>query len=102
MFWREASNFDWSRNAETLLKLPMTSRTIPEVEELLANSQINRRYSVGGNVAWIAAEWNPDLQAKLGTAQTFFGRPSTITRSSEPGPFGQAIQRALDPALKFG
>lgn len=101
MFWRAASDFDWAHNAETMLKLPMTSRTIHEVEDLLANSQINRRYSVGGNVAWIATEWNADLQAKLGTAQTFLGRPSTVARSSEPGPFGQAIQRALNPALKF-
>lgn len=101
-FWRAASNFDWARNSESLLKLPMTSRTIPAVEELFANSQIHRRYSVGGNVAWIATEWNADFQLKLGSVQTFLGQPSTITRSREPGPFGQAIRRALDPALKFG
>ena len=71
------------------------------LEELFANSPINRRYSVGGNVAWIATEWNADFQLRLGSVQTFLGQPSTITRSSEPGPFGQAIQRALDPALKF-
>ena len=101
MFWRAASNFDWACKAETLLKLPMTSRTIPEVEELLANSQIHRRYSVGGNVGWIATQWNIDFQLKLGSVQTFLGQPTTITRATEPGPFGQAIQRALDPALKF-
>ena len=101
LFWQAASNFDWACKAEKLLKLPMTSRTIPEVEELFANSQICRRYSVGGNVAWIATEWNADFQLRLGSVQTFLGQPSTITRSSEPGPFGQAIQRALDPASKF-
>ena len=102
IFWRAASNFDWACNAETLLKLPITSRAIPKVENFLTDSQKNRRYSVGGNVAWIATEWTADLQAKLGMAQTFLGQSSTIIRSSEPSPFGQAIQRALDPALKFG
>lgn len=102
MFWRAASNFDWARNSESLLKLPMTPRTIPAVEKLLANSHIDRRYSVGGNVGWIATEWTSDLQAKLGNVQHFFGQPSIRFNSSEPGPFGQAIRRALDPALKFG
>ena len=101
-FWRAASNFDWARNAESLLKLPITSRTIPVLEEVFANCPINRRYSVGGNIAWIATEWTSDLQAKLGNVQHFFGQPSIRFNSSEPGPFGQAIRRALDPALKFG
>ena len=101
IFWRAASNFEWARNLESLLKLPMTPRSIPEVEGHLANSQIERRYSVGGNVAWLATEWTSDLQIKCGAIQTFLGQPREVSQSNESGPFGQAIKRAMDPELKF-
>ena len=101
IFWRSASNFEWARNSESLLKLPVTPRSIPLVEGLLANSQIERRYSVGGNVAWLATEWSSELQTKCGTIQTFLGQPNQEIQSIEKGPFGRAIKRAIDPEMKF-
>ena len=101
IFWRAASNFEWARNLESLLKLPLTPRSIPDVEWHLANSQIERRYSVGGNVAWLATEWTSDLQTKCGAIQTFLGQAREVAQSNESGPFGQAIKRAIDPEIKF-
>ena len=103
MFWRAASNFEWAHNSESLLKLPMSPRSIPQVEGHFANSQsqIVRRYSVGGNVAWLATEWTSDLQIKCGAIQTFLGQPREVSQSNESGPFGKAIKRAMDPEMKF-
>ena len=101
IFWRAASNLDWARNSESLLKIPITPKSILPVEGHLANSHIERRYSVGGNVAWLATEWTSDLQIKCGTIQTFLGQPLEVSQSIQPGPFGQAIKRAIDPDMKF-
>ena len=101
LFWRAASNFDWTHNTESMLKLPMTPKSIPVVEGHLANPQIDRRYSVGGNVVWLATDWTSELQIKCGTIQTFLGRPNQEIQSIEKGPFGRAIKRAIDPEMKF-
>ena len=101
VFWQTASNLDWASESPTLLKLPITPNSIPALERQLAMTQINRRYSVGGNVAWIATDWTNEISSQFGEAQTFLGRPSPLAMPTTPGPFGQAIKRALDPEMKF-
>jgi glycolate oxidase FAD binding subunit len=101
LFWRAASNFEWAGEAPTLLKLPITPNAIPALERHLAMAQTNRRYSVGGNVAWIAADWTNEWSSQFGEAQTFLGRPNPLVQPTTPGPFGRAIKRALDPEMKF-
>ncbi len=100
-FWQAASNFDWVPNSGLLLKLPITPTMIPVLEREWAGRQMDRRYSVGGNVAWIAANLNADGLNTLGAAQSFLGPRSKSFNIGKPGPFGQAIKRALDPELKF-
>ena len=101
LYWRAATHFEWASDLESLLKLPITPTSIPELDRQLANDNIARRYSVGGNVVWIAMEWTEDWNSKFGEAQIFLGQPNGYSPPHEPGPFGQAIQRALDPMLKF-
>ncbi len=101
LFWRAASNFDWVPVTKSLLKLPTTPTMIPELERELAGKQLERRYSVGGNVVWIASETNSEGLNRFGGAQTFLGQASKVSDSMASGPFGQAIKRALDPDLKF-
>ena len=101
LFWQAASNFDWVPDSGLLLKLPITPRMIPELERQWNGTSINRRYSVGGNVAWIATEANAEMLDGIDGAQSFLGPPCKNGKIREPGPFAQAIQRALDPDLKF-
>ena len=101
VFWRTASNLDWVGEASTLLKLPITPNLIPALERQLSAKQINRRYSVGGNVAWIATDWTNEMSSQFGEAQIFLGRHTPLAMPTTPGPFGQAIKRALDPEMKF-
>ena len=101
MYWQAVSNFEWADNVNSLLKLPITPSAIPKLDGRLAIENIDRRYSVGGNVAWIAMEWRSELFAEFGAAQTFLGKPNEWSKPIEQGPFGQAIKRALDPEMKF-
>ena len=101
LFWRAASNFEWAGKVKSLLKLPITPSTIPALDQQLAHENIDRRYSVGGNVAWIVTEWTSKWLSEFGAAQTFLGQPNEWSKTAEPGPFGQAIRRALDPVMKF-
>jgi len=101
LFWRAAANFDWVPATKSLLKLPTTPTMIPELDRDLAGKQWDRRYSVGGNVVWIAIDRNSEWLNAFGAAQMFLGQLSRDLKSFEPGPFGQAIKRALDPELKF-
>ena len=102
-YWRAATNLEWARDKGSLVKLPITPNAIAAMDRQCSHSQIDRRYSVGGNVAWIATAWNEQWSQQLGDAQTFLG-PLPIEDIGSPrelGPFGRAIKYALDPESKF-
>jgi len=99
-FWSDGSSLEWAQDTP-LLKLPITPLAIPELEQILSRDKIVRRYSVGGNVAWIASQWNEPWPSNFGAAQVFLGRPNTTIKPPELGPFGIAIKRALDPEMKL-
>jgi glycolate oxidase FAD binding subunit len=102
-YWRTISNLNWAEEAQYLAKLPITPNAIVAIDSFLTTSQIARRYSVGGNVAWIATEWNDDCTHRLGDAQMFLCKIPfrSPTKSKATSRFGQAIKRALDPDSKF-
>lgn len=101
LYWRAASNFEWAGEVKSLLKLPLTPNSIPVLDRQLAIANVDRRYSVGGNVVWIAMEWTTDWMSKFGAAQIFLGKTNGYAAPNGQGPFGQAIKRALDPQMKF-
>ena len=57
--WRGAREFSWVPSGWTLVKAPLTPRRIVELETGFGEMQTIRRYSSGGNVAWIAAPGSP-------------------------------------------
>jgi glycolate oxidase FAD binding subunit len=106
--WEEAREFRWVPPGWTLVKVPVTPRRLPELEGELARGQSLRRYSAGGNVAWVA--WPEDVSPlaavldRLGLrglrvlgppGPPFLGRP-------EPDGFGRRVKQALDPLGRFG
>jgi glycolate oxidase FAD binding subunit len=102
-FWQAAANVEWTQPQESLYKFAINSKSIPEFEAQLIGKNINRRYCVGGNVAWIATDLQSNMSQALGPAQMFFSDSSMMQHPQPytPGPFGQAIKRALDPYNKF-
>lgn len=94
-FWRDIREMGWANGA--LSKLPLTPSRIAALEgQILAHAQpIPRRYSVGGNVAWLAT----DQPIANFESQAFLGNHRPTPRP--PNAFAQRIKQALDPNNKF-
>ncbi len=104
-FWREAREMGWLDAGEALIKVPLTPRLIPTLDARVARAK--RRYSVGGNVAWIAAADIAAMDALLSSLRL----SGMVMRSqiADPcigyrpfNPFAERLKRALDPQNKFG
>jgi glycolate oxidase FAD binding subunit len=106
-YWRSVSNLEWVGKTSPLVKLPTTPHEIMEMDARLTQMQIDRRYCVGGNVAWIATEegteWKHGWKHACGPGQFFYCGSKSVAadKQAEPGPFGKALKRALDPESKF-
>ncbi len=99
-YWLDVSSFVWAPSA-SMLKLPITAKVIPELEQTLSDSQVLRRYSVAGNVVWIASPQCESGWSKFGTPQVFLGCSKESIGSPRTGPFGLALKRAIDPEMKW-
>ena len=52
--WEEIKDFGWVPNDTILVKVPIIPKHLQQLDEILSESSIRRRYSAGANVAWIA------------------------------------------------
>ncbi len=104
-YWESQNQFSWTPTATQLVKIPVAPKQISTLDKYLANMQ--RRYSVGCNVAWVAAT---DIAA-LHTALTklnlvglqFTGQTNDPYLGVRKGlPFAHHIKQALDSTHKFG
>jgi glycolate oxidase FAD binding subunit len=103
--WREAREFLWQPSGSSLVKVPLTPAKIPGLETRLREiglSQSPRRYSSGGNLAWICVNEVAALKKilhELGLAGL------VINGSSQHGLIGKQtglgmlsrVAQALDP-----
>jgi hypothetical protein len=109
--WRSLKEFDWSPEGHGLLKIPITPGVITSLEQVLTgfDEDIPRRYSVAGNVAWLA--WPESLgerrcekllaQLDL-SALAISGRWSCPLLGTQPGRiFAKRLCSVLDPEGKF-
>ena len=105
--WRAARELAWAPPTGALVKAALTPGRIPRLEALLAGKPVSRRYSCGGQMAWLAAqaslkemdEWFKQLQLN-GIA--FFGPPGWPRLGEFTGrPFYRRVKDALDPARHF-
>jgi len=107
--WEDAREFTWVPTAVPLVKVPLTPKRIPGFDAALASVGAERRYSVGGNVAWVA--WAEGLRlADLDHVLSAQGLSGLVVR----GPLGRSalgtiagaafarrVKVALDPAGRF-
>ncbi len=105
--WSESREFGWLPNGFQLVKLAMTPNRIKELSVRIG--ELPRRFSVGGNVAWVG--WPGDRDSaelghvlrELSCAGVFVtGQPqSPYLGIVQDNPFAQRIRAAIDPHGKF-
>lgn len=106
-YWQNIREFDWLNEDTTLVKIPITPRHVPHLEEFLENNVCERRYSVGANIAWVA--WSKPIESldryliENGlSGLTILGSPGRSRIGiRKAGSFYQRIKRALDPSGKW-
>lgn len=111
--WQQAREFVWVPQGWGVIKVPLTPGRIFVLEERLDGREAKRRYSVGGNVGWLA--WTPEDDSV-----SFFNTPDSILTSLDLpgqvflGPAGslflglrsgeallRRVKQALDPQGRF-
>lgn len=109
--WHKASHYGWAKDTTHLVKLPLVPTDVPRLEARIAHwdGEVKRRYSVGGNVvylAWKDAAITETLQKTLRTA----GRSAIALRGQWNNPqlgpttanaMSDRLLQALDPDNKF-
>ncbi len=106
--WQEARELRWVPDGGCLVKVPLNPARLASLDAAISTMSARRRYSAGGNVAWIAlgADQLPGLEAAL-NAQSLAGlvvlgppgRPRLGQRTGED--FARRVKAALDPAGRF-
>jgi hypothetical protein len=90
-----------------LVKVPVTLSAIPELDRLLAAADARRRYSAGGNVAWITwiggvAELDALLRSRGLAGLVLAGpSPAPLIGSVRGEGFRRRVKSALDPEGRF-
>lgn len=108
-FWRDLTELAWVFPGGCLVKAPLSPARIPDLEAQLRASEVKRRYSSGGNVAWLS--W-PDTGGRaraeailgaLGLAgMQLAGSPGEALLGAQPGQsFWRRVKQALDPGGRF-
>jgi glycolate oxidase FAD binding subunit len=107
-YWRNAREFSWIPAGTALVKVATTPDRIAVLERRLAEDTGKRRYSVGGNVAWIAwrgplATLDQILRDEGLAGLVVLGEPRRALIGARQGTaFSQRIKQALDPEGRFG
>ncbi len=103
--WRAVRELTWVPAGWSLVKVPLTPKKILGLEQHLMAQDI-RRYSVAGQVAWIATADRARLDAIL--TQTglnglvLIGPPAQVRLGVQPGAsFERRVKQALDPHGRF-
>ncbi|HLF28297.1 MAG TPA: FAD-binding protein [Anaerolineae bacterium] len=105
--WRNICELAWGPAGWSVIKVPLTPRRIAALEHSLTGVQARRRYSGGGQVAWIASpESLPTLDALLNeqglSGLVVWGPPGQSRLGIRVGEsFERRVKAALDPAGRF-
>jgi glycolate oxidase FAD binding subunit len=103
--WRATRELAWVPAGWSLVKVPVTPKKIAGLEQRVAGDTI-RRYSVAGQVAWIATPDRAALDATLTQAGlsglALVGPAGKARLGIHPGaPFERRVKLALDPSGRF-
>ena len=105
--WQTANEFDWVPEGSVLVKAPLSPTTLLGFDQQIDGRDLNRRYSAGGNVAWLA--WNGPMD-ELGTLLGARHLPGLVLTGEANNPligsfagreFYRRIKQTLDPDGRF-
>jgi glycolate oxidase FAD binding subunit len=107
--WRAAAELDWVDPTQALVRVALTPSRIAGLDAELGSRGARARYSLGGNLAWVA--WPADralgeLDGVL-TALDLAGAALTgrtdrpLLGRSGAGPFAARVRSAIDPHERF-
>jgi glycolate oxidase FAD binding subunit len=105
--WFSSREFNWAPADCSLVKVATTPAQLPALEQHLATAPALRRYTVGGNLTWLA--W-PGALAGLHDALLALNLSGLVLRGAVEHPllgapinsgFIRRVKQALDPAGKF-
>jgi glycolate oxidase FAD binding subunit len=105
--WRRAREFSWAATEAPLVRVPLTTPQVPQLDPMLDRHGARRRYALAGNVAFVS--WPQPLEQiatalnGLGlTGQILIGPPGRrfIGKSSDDE-FGRRVAAVLDPDGRF-
>jgi glycolate oxidase FAD binding subunit len=108
--WQRVKELAWVPSGWALVKVPLTPKRLPILETQLAKVEAQRRYSAGGNLAWLAWPGGENWPNKLDTLLTsldlsglvLFGPPGVTRLGVNPGaPLARRVKQALDPGGRF-
>jgi glycolate oxidase FAD binding subunit len=108
--WRNVRELKWLPEGWSLIKVPVTPKRIPTLDQALpavGSSTALRRYSSGGQAAWIALADRAESLEPILIAQELSGlvligatdRSRLGVRAGEP--FERRVKQALDPQGRF-
>jgi glycolate oxidase FAD binding subunit len=94
--WEAINDFSWVDHNKSIVKVTLSPKQIPALDNDLQDST-QRRYSVGGNIAWIATDDLATLSTTLETHQ-LTGLP--IVGQADSAIIGQPIDNVLSERVK--
>ncbi len=110
-YWHDVNHFAWAGTDHAIVKVPILIDQIAAIEKVIAElpSDVPRRYSVGGHVAWLA--WPDAIPASaLDALLQQLGRPALALTGDWPDPvlgptngqeFADPLLSVFDPDRKF-
>lgn len=107
--WRSLRELTWVPPGGVLIKAPTTPARIPDLESHLAGLDVQRRYCVGGNLAWLTwpdaagRRQADDVLTRLGlSGMQLMGVPGEPLLGARAGEsFFQRLKQTLDPSQRF-
>jgi glycolate oxidase FAD binding subunit len=104
--WQVTNRFDWLPQGSQLVKVPVSPKRIPLLENVLQPDPMPRRYAAGGNICWLATNDTRQLDSLLGKLQlpglVLFGTPGQPLIGERRGlVLAQRVKQALDPDGTF-
>ncbi len=102
--WEAINSAAWGEDGASLIKVPLSPKRIPDLEQQLTKTQ--RRYSAGGNVAWLSTPDVTALDTQLNSLDLsglqLIGQPGQPYLGIQKGvALAQRVKQALDPNGKF-
>jgi glycolate oxidase FAD binding subunit len=104
--WDSINDLSWASSKKNVIKIVLAPKQIPALENDIQSLDIQRKYSVGGNIAWVATDDLSALSAILEkhqlTGMPILGQAdSTIIGKSIDNVLSDRIKHVFDPENKF-